>query len=110
MTIHADGTLTTASLPVEPFLGAADRVIFVSALHGLWEPVAPGTVRFKLVGLAATERGVQAAGATILGQGGLSDDGRSLSGSYEAHVFDPSGVQLATEEGALHATRITLED
>ncbi len=110
LTLHADGTLSSASLPVEPFLGAADRVIFVSPGHGLWEPTGVKQARLKIVGLAATERGAQAAGATILGRGELSADGRSLSGSYAATVYDPAGVPMATEEGTLTATRIGLED
>jgi hypothetical protein len=110
VTLHADGTLSSASLPVEPFLGAADRVIFVSPGHGVWEPAGVKLVSLKIVGLAATERGAQAAGATILGRGELSADGRSISGFYAATVYDPAGVQLATEEGTLQATRITLED
>ena len=110
VTLHADGTLSSASLPVEPFLGAADRVIFVSPGAGVWEPAGVKLARLKIVGLAATERGAQAAGATILGRGELSADGRSLSGSYAATVYDPAGVPLATEEGTLQATRISLED
>ncbi len=110
VTLHADGTLNSASLPVEPFLGAVDRVIFVSPGHGVWETAGVKLARLKIVGLAATERGAQAASATILGRGELSADGRSFSGSYAATVYDPAGVPLATEEGALQATRISLED
>jgi hypothetical protein len=110
VTVHADGTLGSASLPVEPFLGADDRVIFVSPGHGLWEPIALNMVSFKIVGLAATERGAQAASATIRGRLGLGEDGDTLNGSYDAVVYDPAGDELATEQGALRATRITLED
>jgi hypothetical protein len=110
VTVHADGTLSTAPLPVEPFLGAADRVIYVSPGHGLWRVSDPNTVTIKIVGLAATDRGAQAASATIRGRLDRSDDGRSLNGSYEAIVYDPSGIELAKEQGALQATRITLDD
>ena len=109
ITMNEDGTLITAQLPVEPFLGAADRVIFVSPGHGLWKPTEHDAASFTFVGLAATEKGVQAARATIAGRVELSPNGREFSGSYHATVFAPGGDSLATEDGALRGTRIALE-
>jgi hypothetical protein len=109
ISVHADGTLNMAFLPVEPFLGADDRVVFLSAGHGLWRATDPNRVGFTIVGLAATERGAQAASATINGRVDLSAEGGTFNGSYEASVYDPAGTQVAAERGALQATRITLE-
>ena len=108
ITIGEHGTLITASLPVEPFLGAADRVIFVSAGHGLWKATGPKTMSFTIVGLAATERGSQAASALIAGRVEINPGGHLLSGTYHATVFDPAGMAMATEDGMLQASRIEL--
>jgi hypothetical protein len=105
-TLGADGTLVMAFLPVEPFLGSADQLVFISAGHGGWEPSGPGTARFTFVALAASERGALAATGTISGSLALSRDGTTVTGSYGASLADPAGNEMATEQGGVRADRI----
>jgi hypothetical protein len=106
-TAGVDGTLVTAALPVEPFLGAADQVIFVSPGHGMWHAISDSTTHFTFVGLAASPAGTWIATATIRGSLDLAPDGATLVGSYHAVVSDPAGNELATELGQITAIRIT---
>jgi hypothetical protein len=108
-TLGVDGTLALDTLPVEPFLGAADNVSFVSGGHGQWQASGSGQARFTFVGLAAGERGTWEATGTISASLSLGQDGTTVTGSYWASIADPAGRELATEQGTLRAERIMVE-
>jgi hypothetical protein len=108
-TLGADGTLAMTTLPVEPFLGADDQMIYVSGGHGAWEAKGPDKARFTFVGLAAGERGTWAATGTISANLTLGADGATVTGSYWASIADNAGREMATEKGTLRAERISVQ-
>ena len=109
-TFGADGTVVVSPPPVvPPSPHGPASVVHTSAGHGAWEATGANTAIVTFMLLAADEQGNLFATRTIRASLMLGTDGQRFNGEFEVTVADPTGNVMATESGAIQATRIIAE-
>lgn len=108
LTVMADGTVVFSGLPVKPAASGVP-VTFVSAGHGAWQQLDADTASFTWIGFVTDGQGAFLALATDSAGVTLGADGDSWRGDYSAEVTDPEGNVLFVGNGAVRATRITVQ-
>lgn len=92
VTHHADGTVTSsdpATLAVAPGV-----VVYVSAAHGVWEPIGPTTIAYTVQGFTSDAEGNVTGYVSISGVREVSADGQAFGGNGIYQVTDAEGTVL----------------
>jgi hypothetical protein len=109
-TFGADGTVVVSPPPVvPPAPSGPGTVVHTSAGHGAWEATGPDSAIVTFMLLAADEEGNPFATRTVRASLMAGADGQSFSGEFEATIADPTGNVVATESGAIEASRLVAE-
>ena len=106
-TFDADGTLTTADLPVSSF--GPNQVVYVSSGHGAWTAKGGTNISFTFMEIGSGGQGQLAVTFTIDAQGVVDSSGDKFNGTYVATATAPDGTSLGAFGGSFAATRITVQ-